>query len=1522
MKLFGDIVRRIVSFTSNGSYILNDERSKNVLNKVKVPSTTCKQSQKQKVQERYRAYGTYDNDVKSINRGSVVSKKHNLKYIFDLSKDKNEQNSSRTSNTGASSITEIASHSKAICQCSSCCGTSKVYLRKSETAKRKHEHRGNRKHKICNVWSNSNFSVGLIKRKSAISSKSLYQLETNIPALGIKDNYEERMKTRDKYNATKACDTQRKKSKIIINKASRELGSISTNRFCIGSRSSFNVKRSQYINQYASGLRREMKNTFLEEPIKDILSIEMCTLAGKVKRQKLSTTSKTTCDKSSMMLTTKRRLSMTKTFMRKQCSSSLLKRMSYMFCKSNTSHLNIQSHSNTAKTSQFQIKKLKTEVLKTRLVGAHDTPIKEEGSTLSYTNNTKHLCIHSVSTMNFDIDSYKNRNTRSGADTKAITKKVRDKSSQDIAKHRSRSNKNITSNRNNHARHHSEYNGQRAESIGSGDSNSVQRCLCTLMLQNIGPNIRKNKSNLDNVSAFSSVIATKRVYKHLPDVHKYLRTKTCIRRRNEPWLEPFDCKPNAFVPGLCEDVNFNVKNRNLVIAGIRPGNHVMQSVRSINRGRLPHMKQLQTLPESFAAGINTHQKILEELPLLDWRDEKIDLAVGSNEKSHKETVPMNNNVSLNVNNVKREIEKNNNASGDTSKLSYRHPKTPKDDNEIETKLLSDSKTLAAGKSLNRCGMATFHHHNDKNVRKQSITIGRAETSLYTPFKPYRCKHYCQKDYCSCVKNMNSGQIYRNVQTATQNRYLKEKYLKPKPRIRLSADVITNVSKKTVSLNEDLPKTVTVIKVTGTDVDLETIGVESRHESSLNRDLSNSPGYTTLKCPKTCSYRKLLNKVVPHRYSKLTQDNTSIDRTEEDMKTILPYEPQTFKNHRSKTSTHLKTFYDKCDSVKQRHLSSIFKKFPGFHRGKDVKGEDSSNTPDLRIDRNQEQEKRYSASPGLKLSKCPKYATANNKKIHINIGRVTNYCDNTSAKRVRFDLDNLNRTCPRNIICSDYASGDATHNTMDLLQHITTLKKRQSTIFECLKILCGKKHVEENKIAEDPDYTEIKIRGKRLLKDVCEPIDPKENTLITVSGSYVGCEITKRHGDTERPRKNLCRKTCVPCKVSDEIARDNEKLRRSCHCVKCLCPKKSYSQGRLSGVKVLVNSSNENNITKKEETHKKDLKPKNNKKGEKKRKNMEKGKGKQIEKNKKKKECKCGSSICHKVNKQNDLADYQLPKMSCICGNTVCKKQFKKKKNKLKNKLAAKKEKERRRELERFRNELIREEMKRRRGYAWEDRKAKWKERCQHKVMLREAEKGNVGDLVLVSESVLDIGRLGLNVVGDVVRLAGREIRNPLTAYQRIKTMVKSPAKLMAGLSTMLKKTLFIRTLNTIKLIFARMTRMSFCRCTLDLMESHRFTNYLAHPCNRKKRMKKFKKITKKEPLDFGCSPYMASLRKKPFLCIYNRCPWFYPHCISLKTLWTQFTDLILFLLAVIVWSPCLLTIEILRFFVCCCLCTA
>ncbi|XP_061729914.1 uncharacterized protein LOC133534689 isoform X2 [Cydia pomonella] len=77
-----------------------------------------------------------------------------------------------------------------------------------------------------------------------------------------------------------------------------------------------------------------------------------------------------------------------------------------------------------------------------------------------------------------------------------------------------------------------------------------------------------------------------------------------------------------------------------------------------------------------------------------------------------------------------------------------------------------------------------------------------------------------------------------------------------------------------------------------------------------------------------------------------------------------------------------------------------------------------------------------------------------------------------------------------------------------------------------------------------------------------------------------------------------------------------------------------------------------------------------------------------------------------------------------------------------------------------------------------------------------------------------------------------------------------------------------------------------------------------------------KKLAEEQKGQYACDFYLMSLRTKPCLWVYYMCPVCYPYCLQLLNTWRQVSDLLLFFVAIIVWSPCILCAECLKVVAC------
>lgn len=309
-------------------------------------------------------------------------------------------------------------------------------------------------------------------------------------------------------------------------------------------------------------------------------------------------------------------------------------------------------------------------------------------------------------------------------------------------------------------------------------------------------------------------------------------------------------------------------------------------------------------------------------------------------------------------------------------------------------------------------------------------------------------------------------------------------------------------------------------------------------------------------------------------------------------------------------------------------------------------------------------------------------------------------------------------------------------------------------------------------------------------------------------------------------------------------------------------------------------------------------------------------------------CTCGSLICSKksqnMKKVAQTKNQNIIKKSfkpCHCGIPICDRESALMKRSIisgKTKCICKPE------YEKMRRKMLIKDAK---LSAIMLKKFNRKDRERRKKRLREERKiekkinSSSTDFILAAESVIDVGKLGITAGIGVLSSVAKIASNPKQAYNTLKAMKNNPNLLTRHLKSAIENSGASATARRVRL---RCMSMRGVKKIKTVLEKYAITNYLLHIADKdpKSRLpKKIKPRRVRERLDFGCSLYMASLRKRPYLSIYDRCPWFYPHFLSLVNVWKQFTDITLFLLAVVVWSPCILCMEICRAMMCCFFCT-
>ncbi|XP_072940774.1 uncharacterized protein [Epargyreus clarus] len=305
-------------------------------------------------------------------------------------------------------------------------------------------------------------------------------------------------------------------------------------------------------------------------------------------------------------------------------------------------------------------------------------------------------------------------------------------------------------------------------------------------------------------------------------------------------------------------------------------------------------------------------------------------------------------------------------------------------------------------------------------------------------------------------------------------------------------------------------------------------------------------------------------------------------------------------------------------------------------------------------------------------------------------------------------------------------------------------------------------------------------------------------------------------------------------------------------------------------------------------------------------------------------CICGSIKCAIESKRtkSKTGGRAWGFKPCVCGSDVCARETKKmKKLRARYVCTCKEEMDRRRAEREILNKI---DVQRRLLIAREKDEKRRRKRIKRNAELEKRVKKykDASDTLLAADSLIDVGKLGMSTVCDVARTTARAIYDPKVALERVKCKKTSPDLALQLLEKRYMESDAAATARRLKL---RCMFMKSVKKAKQKLEENPITHYMLHAADKNAKARKFKRKPKvrrvREPLDFECSLYMASLRKRPCLSIYYKWPWFYPHLVTMLNIWKQFTDVTLFLLAAVVWSPCILCMEGCRAMMCCFFCT-
>ncbi|CAH2107064.1 unnamed protein product [Euphydryas editha] len=188
--------------------------------------------------------------------------------------------------------------------------------------------------------------------------------------------------------------------------------------------------------------------------------------------------------------------------------------------------------------------------------------------------------------------------------------------------------------------------------------------------------------------------------------------------------------------------------------------------------------------------------------------------------------------------------------------------------------------------------------------------------------------------------------------------------------------------------------------------------------------------------------------------------------------------------------------------------------------------------------------------------------------------------------------------------------------------------------------------------------------------------------------------------------------------------------------------------------------------------------------------------------------------------------------------------------------------------------------------------------------------------------------LGINLIKGIFSMVFSLITNPIGSYVYVRERARDPSGTLKKISDWFYRTWSNKTTklsqtvkesNTMNVI-ADQIEDSALYDSLFANKGRTKDEKLLY--KKKKRMRKRRIRKRHDEALYGCRhTLLTTLRKTPHLWFYHICPDLYPQCLSLVTFMTNFFHILIYLLAFICWTPCIVSFELCRAFLCCFLCT-
>ncbi|XP_062530858.1 uncharacterized protein LOC101745587 isoform X1 [Bombyx mori] len=268
-----------------------------------------------------------------------------------------------------------------------------------------------------------------------------------------------------------------------------------------------------------------------------------------------------------------------------------------------------------------------------------------------------------------------------------------------------------------------------------------------------------------------------------------------------------------------------------------------------------------------------------------------------------------------------------------------------------------------------------------------------------------------------------------------------------------------------------------------------------------------------------------------------------------------------------------------------------------------------------------------------------------------------------------------------------------------------------------------------------------------------------------------------------------------------------------------------------------------------------------------------------------------------------------------------KKKLKGRKNKQDNKSARKRRKEFLKEEKTFQKETKKKEKA--------ERKKREKSFLLEKKQLEAINKGKeeLDETSCLADFFLGLLKCAASILKHVGFIIFKVISDPKGSYRYVQQRLRDPIGTYERVKKAFEDAWRIKKLKIMKSLGGsdKMTILS------DTLQDTAIYQAFAYKGKTKKEKRKIELENKQRKMRImqrdkaalkNCKHMLLhTLRKTPCLWFYHVCPVFYPQCLGLLSFMHKFTDILLFLLAFMVWTPCIVCFEGCRAICCCILCT-